>query len=325
MVFRAGRMRLFLAGLAIATVFVALLAACGGGTATQGQAASVQAIAGAGLGPGERLQVVATTNIVADVVGEVAGSHVDLTALMGIGVDPHSYVATPSDIAAVHDADVVFSNGAGLEEFLDEMMRNAGGQAVQVPLSDSLALLEMSGDEADHHGTDPHVWFDVQNVMQWVDTVSGTLSTLDPANAADYRANAEMYTVELRALDAWIATEVARIPGRNRKLVTNHPALGYLAARYGLEQVGTVYPVSPSSEPSARDIAALVDAIRSYGVPAVFTESTVNARLADQVAQETGVTVVSLYTGSLGPAGSGAESYVDMMRYDVTAIVDALQ
>jgi ABC-type Zn uptake system ZnuABC Zn-binding protein ZnuA len=106
--------------------------------------------------------------------------------------------------------------------------------------------------------------------------------------------------------------------------VTNHPAFAYLQ-RYGLEQVGAIYPVSPSAEPSAQDIAALEDTIREYGVPAVFTESTVNAKLAQQVADDTGVTLVALYSGSLGEPGSGAESYILLIQYDVTAVVAALR
>jgi len=107
--------------------------------------------------------------------------------------------------------------------------------------------------------------------------------------------------------------------------VSNHPVFGYFAQRYGFEQVGAIYPVDPSAEPSARDIAAIEDVIEKFGVPAVFTESTVNPRLAQQVADDTGVRLVSLYTGSLGEPGSGAESYVEMMRYDVSAMVEALR
>ena len=111
----------------------------------------------------------------------------------------------------------------------------------------------------------------------------------------------------------------------NRMLVTSHPTFGYLSDRYGLEQLGAVYPVSPSSEPSAQDIALLEDAIREFGVPAVFTESTINPKLAAQVAADTGVELVPLYTGSLGAEGSGAETYILLMRYDVSAIVEALK
>ena len=307
----------WLGWLAVAGLVLATLAACG--SSPQGTP-----------DPGAKLRVVATTNIIGDVVAQVGGDRIDLTVLMGVGVDPHSYAPTPADSAAIHDADVVLANGADLEANLENLLANAGGDAVQVQLSDSLTLRPAPGEAthqaADGHGDrDPHVWFDVQNVILWTQVIEQQLSALDPANGATYQANAEAYIAELQALDTWIVEQVATIPEAHRKLVTNHPAFGYLADRYGLEQVGAVYPVNPSAEPSAQDIAALQDAIRTYGVPAVFTESTVNPRLAEQVAQDTGVKLVSLYTGSLGKPGSGAETYLDLMRYDVVAIVEALK
>jgi ABC-type Zn uptake system ZnuABC Zn-binding protein ZnuA len=242
-------------------------------------------------------------------------------------------VPTPAGTAAIHDGHIVFANGAGLEADLEEMFESAGGDAIQIQLSQELEH-GLGGDgsaEAGHeHGheeddLDPHAWFDVQNVIHWTETIEQALSALDPANAEAYRANAAAYVEELESLDAWVEEQIAAIPQANRKLVTNHPAFGYLADRYGLEQVGAIYPISPSAEPSAQDIAALQDAILEYGVPAVFTESTVNPKLAQQVAQDTGVELVALYSGSLGGPGSGAESYIALIRYDVKAIVDALR
>jgi ABC-type Zn uptake system ZnuABC Zn-binding protein ZnuA len=321
--------------LGVIILIAALVGACGG-TAPEGveeQVRDVTEVERVPLGSGEKLQVVATTNIVGDVVSQVGGDEIALTTLMEIGVDPHSYVPTPAGTAAIHDGHVVFANGAGLEADLEEMFESAGGDAVQVYLSQELEH-RASGEgpaEADHdhgpeeEGLDPHAWFDVQNVIHWAETIEQTLSALDPANAEAYRANAAAYVEELEDLDAWVVEQVATIPQANRKLVTNHPAFGYLADRYGLEQVGAVYPVSPSAEPSAQDIAALQDAILEYGVPAVFTESTVNPKLAQQVAQDTGVELVALYSGSLGGPGSGAESYIALIRYDVKAIVAALR
>jgi manganese/iron transport system substrate-binding protein len=285
------------------------------------------------LSAGEKLNVVATTNIVGDVVHQVGGDRIALTTLMGTGVEPHSWVPTPANMAAIHDAHVLFVNGAGLETNLDKILQNSGGNAVVVSLSQGIANLLPEGTSVasvakpgrQQEAIDPHVWFDVRNVIAWVKTIEQTLSALDPANAETYRANAEAYTQQLKELDAWVGEQVATIPEANRKLVTNHPAFGYLAKRYGLQQVGAVYPISPSSEPSAQDIAVLEDAIRQHGVPAVFTESTVNPNLAEQVAKDTGVKLVSLYTDSLGGPGSGAESYVDVIHYDITAIVDALR
>lgn len=287
------------------------------------------------LGEGEKLKVVATTNIVGDVVSMVGGDRIELTTLMGIGVDPHTYVPAPSDIAAIHDAHVVFANGAGLEADLEEVFESAGGDATEIRVSEGLEFRPVpdehghdeaeAEDEHDHGDADPHVWFSVPNVIHWVENVEHALSALDPANAEVYAANAEAYVVELEALDAWVLEQVTSIPEANRKFVTNHPAFGYFADRYGLEQVGAVYPVSPSSEPSAQDIAALEEAIREFGVPAVFTESTVNPKLAEQVAKDTDVKLVPLYTGSLGGSGSGVESYITLIRYDVNAIVVALK
>jgi ABC-type Zn uptake system ZnuABC Zn-binding protein ZnuA len=311
-------------------VLLAALGACGPATPEAEQEHEMAEPGAITLGTGEKLKVVATTNIVGDVVRNVGGDRIDLKVLMGIGVDPHAYVPAPSDTVAIHDAHVVFANGLDLEAFLEKMIQSAGGSAVEIHLSDGLAVRPApTGPAQDEQvgagGEDPHVWFDVQNVILWVSRIRDTLSALDPAGAAAYAANAGAYTSDLKRLDAWIVDQVATIPETRRNLVTNHPAFGYFADRYGFEQVGAVYPISPSAEPSARDIAALENTIRKYGVPAVFTESTVNPRLAQQVAQDTGVHLVQLYTGSLGGPGSGAESYIDLMRYDVNAIVEALK
>ena len=140
------------------------------------------------LETGEKLRVVATTNIVGDVVSQVAGDKIELVTLMGIGVDPHTYVATPSDTAAIHDAHVVFANGAGLESDLEEMFKAAGGEAIHVQVSYGLEFLASSdehreatkaGGERDNGDVDPHVWFNVQNVIHWVETIEQTLTALD--------------------------------------------------------------------------------------------------------------------------------------------------
>jgi manganese/iron transport system substrate-binding protein len=321
-------------------VFVSMaVSACGSPTTATpeerdaGEHIRTGALDAVSLGGTEKLQVVATTNIVADVVANVGGEHIEIQTLMDVGVDPHSYVPTPADTAAIHDAHAVFANGAGLEIGLEEMLASAGGDAVLVYVSDGLELLAAQAGEAGqeqqgNHGegeADPHVWFDVQNVIHWVSEIEKALSSLNPANSEYYAQNAQAYIQELDALDTWVQEQVATIPQDNRKLVTSHPTFGYLAERYGLEQIGAVYPISPSSEPSAQDIATLEDVIRAYGVPAVFTESTINPKLAAQVAADTGIELVSLYTGSLGAEGSGAETYILLMRYDISAIVDALK
>ncbi len=282
------------------------------------------------LGPGERLRVVATTTIVGDVVARVGGDGIQLTVLLPVGADPHTYEPTPADLTAVAGAHVLFINGLGLEGFLERTLRNVGGDLPVVPVSVGIPprpLEEAEEEEEEHsHGEyDPHVWLDVRNVMVWVENIRQALSGLDPTRADRYAANAAAYRKELEALDAWILEQVAQVPPQNRKLVTNHPVFGYFADRYGFEQVAAVYPVSPGAEPSAREIAELEEVIRQFGVPAVFAETTVNPKLAEQVARDTGVRLVTLYTDSLGEPGSGAETYIGMMQTSVRAIVDALK
>lgn len=274
------------------------------------------------LVPGERLRVVATTTILGDVVSRVGGEAIQLTVLLPAGGDPHTYEPRPSDLAAVAEAHVLFVNGFGLETFLDRMLANAGGEPPVISVSTGIPprwSAEVPGE------IDPHVWLDVRNVIIWVENIEAALRALDPAHTDVYAANAAAYRQQLEALDEWILAQVTRVPQERRKLVTNHPAFGYFAQRYGFEQIGTVYPVSPSAEPSAQDIARLEGMIRQYGVPAVFAEGTVNPVLAQQVAQDTGVVLVRLCTGSLGEPGSGADSYIALMRYDVLAMVEALQ
>lgn len=326
-------MRGALTGLLLLSLAVGLMTTAGCGprdTSSLGSTpAEMQPVA---LGPAERLRAVATTSIVGDVVQRVGGARLELVTLMPKGADPHSYAPTPADSAAIYDAHVVFANGAGLETFLDKTIHNAGGSAIRVELADSLELRALDGHAHDEEGAssdegdlDPHVWFDVQNVVHWTQVVEQTLSTLDPAGEATYQANAAAYRRELEALDAWIVAQVSLVPAANRKLVINHPSLGYFAARYGFEQIGAVYLVNPAAEPSAADLAALETTIQEMGVPAVFAENTVSPKLAEQVSYDTGIRLVILYTGSLGAPGSGADTYIGLMTYDVQQIVEALR
>ncbi len=272
------------------------------------------------LAEGERLRVVATTSIVADVVGQVGGDRIALTVLLPVGSDPHAFEPSPQDVAAIVEAHVLFANGAGLEPFLPNLLESSGAQDRAVALSDGLALIA-SGD----HGYNPHTWFDPNNVLAWTFQVAEVLAELDPAHEADYRRNAAAYAARLRDLDAWIRQQVTSLPPERRLLVTDHAVLTYLAARYGLEEVGTILAGDDTlSAPSARDLAALEEVIRSRQVPAIFVGIHTRSGVAEQIAQDTGVRVVRLYTGSLGAADGPAATYLDLMRYDVSAIVEAL-
>jgi ABC-type Zn uptake system ZnuABC Zn-binding protein ZnuA len=295
----------------------------------------------ASLGPvpldsGRRLRVVATTSIVGDVIGQVGGQAIDLQTLMPLGVDPHTYEPTPRDIQAIAQADVVFLNGLGLEEALLPRLANAGGQAALVSLSEGISPRVFRGDATpvgsadstslEQGGLDPHVWQDPRNVIQWTENAAEALSRLDPAGEAGYRQRAEAYRAELEQLDTEIQAMVETIPVDQRKLVTDHDDMGYFADRYGFTIVGAVIPAySTSAEPSAKDISQLEEAVKKLGVKAVFVGVEANQALSSRVAQDTGVRLVPIYAGSLSPADGPASSYVQLMLYNVSAIVGALK
>lgn len=282
-----------------------------------------------------KLGVVATTTILADVVAQVGGERVAVRPLLPVGVDPHSFDPAPSDLAAVADAGAVFMVGAGLEDgFIDDLIESAGAADRLVDVSEGLRLLPFAPEEEQAAGLggehdeeyDPHVWFDPANVRAWVDRIEAALSELDPEGAAVYAANADAYRRQLEELDGWIRGQVDGLPPERRRLVTDHAVLGYFADAYGLEQVGAVVPgISTAAQASAQDLAQLVDIITRMDVPAVFVGSTVNSSVANRLVEDTGIRVVAIYTGSLSEPGGEAATYLDYMRYNVTAIVTGLQ
>ena len=283
-----------------------------------------------------RLEIIATTTIVGDVVKQVAGDALEVEVLLPPGIDPHGFQPTPQDVVRIAEADVIFANGAGLEEFLEPMLKNAGGNAEVVYVSEGISLLEAeevhghegeSESEAEEHAEgDPHTWFDPNNVILWTENIERKLSTLDPSNASSYAANASDYQDQLIELDAWIQGEVSQLPEANRQLVTDHTSFTYFTSRYGFEQVGAVIPsYSTLSEPSAQELAILEDAIRDLGVKAIFVGENASPGLMERVAKDTGVQLISLYNGSLSGPDGPAPNYLEFMRYNVSVIVEALK
>lgn len=286
------------------------------------------------LAAGEKLQVVASTTLVADIVAQVGGNHIALHPLMRPGIDPHSYTSTPQDMRTLDSAHVVFINGLHLEDALAVRLGSLTAPVISVNVGvipRELTSAEHSEgaveqDEHRHEDADPHTWQRVANVKQWVENVRTTLRQLDPPNADAYNAAAAAYLQQLDALDAEIRAKVATIPAANRKLVTDHETFGYFADEYGFTIVGALIPsLSTSAEPSAQALAALQDQLTKEGVKAIFVGTTVNPRLADQIAQDLGIQVVSLYSDSLSAPDGPAATYLDFMRYNVNAIVAALQ
>ena len=268
----------------------------------------------------DALKVVTTTTVFADIVRNVAREHADVVSIVPSGVGPEDYEPQPADAQLLADADLIVSNGVGLDDFLQKLLQSGtGGQTPQLVLGSGIPTLTVDGQQ------NPHFWLDPSLVAQYyVPAIVGALSTIDPAHGADYGAAGMSYVDQLVTLDAQLRDVVATIPEADRKLVTFHDAFPYLAAHYGFELVGAIL-ANVGAEPSAAELARLVDLVRAAGVRAVFSEAQFNPELAQTLAQEAGVTsvVTDLYTDALG--GPPADTYVGLMRYDIDHIAAALR
>jgi ABC-type Zn uptake system ZnuABC Zn-binding protein ZnuA len=266
------------------------------------------------------LTVVTTLTVLADLIAQVGGDRLQVKALVPPGGEVHTYQPTPADVQAVARARIVFYNGAQLEEWMDATIRNAGRSDLPiVVLSQGLPTITESGGDPN-----PHLWLDVALAKVYVEKIRDQLRGVDPPNAAQYAERATAYLAQLDDLDRWVQAEVERIPKARRKLVTFHDAFPYFARRYGFSLHGVIVG-SPGKEPSARDLALLARRIRRDEVPAVFAESQFNPKVLEVLARDAGVKVVTnLYSDSLS-SGPEAESYIALMRHNVTQIVRALR
>lgn len=272
------------------------------------------------------IPVVATTTIVGDVVAVVGGARVALTVLIPPGADPHLFQPTPREAGLLSKAEIVFINGLGLEEALEDLLATLNPQRV-VDLSEGLGLSSPEGlsPHGDDHGMDPHVWLVPGYVAQWAKTIATALGRVDPSHARFYQARADSYATELNALDQWIRAQLEAIPPSRRVLVVDHDAFGHFARHFGPWQV---YPLvrstSSLAEPSPREVAEAIDVVRRTGTPAIFVGLTAPGELAQRVSSDTGTKLVRLATGSLTPPDGPAPTYVDLMRFNVRALVEAL-
>ncbi len=256
-----------------------------------------------------RLRVVTSLEIFADMVRNVAGDRAEVTALLPSGADPHTYELSPGRVVDVARADLAFVNGLGLEGSLRTVIDENAGGPVDV-LTDGLDIVDGN----------PHLWLDPMLAISYVQSILLALAANDPEGATEYAANAAAYADELLALDAEIEAALASIPPERRKLVTFHDAYPYLANRYGLEVVAVVAP-SPGQEPSARAIVDLIDAIETQNVPAVYKEPQFNAGVLESAADEAGARVLDLLSDAFI---DGVESYIDLMRFNAAQLQEGL-
>ncbi|MCF2969832.1 zinc ABC transporter substrate-binding protein [Synechococcus sp. Nb3U1] len=271
-----------------------------------------------------RPRVVTTTTLIADWVEQVGQDRIQLTSLLQPGVDPHIYEPVPTNGVALEQAELVFYNGYNLEPSLIRLIYATAQQARRIPLAEEIDPI--LSDEDGIPTPDPHVWGNVEHVIIMVERIRQELTELAPTEAAFFQANAAAYQAALKELHTWIAEQIQTIPPPNRALVTTHDAFAYYTQTYGLTMGGSLIGLSTEEQPSAQTVAQLVREIRALQVPAIFAETTLNPALIQTVAAEAGVQVAEqeLYSDSLGEAGSGAETYLEMMRLNTLAIVNAL-
>jgi zinc/manganese transport system substrate-binding protein len=273
------------------------------------------------------LKAVATFSILGDLLAEVAGDKVELSVVVGPDIDAHAYQPRPTDARALADAKVLVSNGLGFEGWIDRLAKAAPFKGKAIVATTGVATLKAGADHDHSHGhshgqgPDPHCWQDVQRARTYVANIAKGLAEADPPNAAHYRERAQAFDRRLADLDAWVKAEIARVPADKRRAITGHDSFRYFASAYGVT-FRSPRGYNTSSEPSARDVAALIREVREQRIKALFVENMTNPGLIDQIARESGAVVgPRLYTDALSGPDGPAPTYEKMMRHNVTALV----
>jgi ABC-type Zn uptake system ZnuABC Zn-binding protein ZnuA len=271
---------------------------------------SDRAASGSGAGS---LQIVATTTQMADFARAVAGGRAGVTQILAPNTDPHEYEVRPGDVKALLEADLVLRSGGEVDAWLDDALSSAG--------VDAEAVVNV-GEAAGLDGDDPHWWQDPVRVQAGVAAIRDALVKADPGGGATYRAGASRYLARLRAIDASVRACMARVPASQRLLVTSHDALGYYARRYGIRVIGAVIPaLTTAAQPSAGDVAKLVGTIERTGVRTIFAESSVNPKVEQAIARQTGARIgPPLWADSLGPKGSTGATYLGSIASNTEAL-----
>jgi manganese/zinc/iron transport system substrate-binding protein len=278
---------------------------------------------------GGKIQVVATTSMVADLVRSIGGDRVEVAGLMGPGIDPHLYKASEGDVTRISNADIIFYNGLFLEAQMGRVFENIHSRIPTVAVAEKIDPVRLLKPEEYEGEYDPHVWFDVRLWMEAARAVRDALIDLDPAGEEIYSANLDAYLVELQELHQYVLEQVARIPQEQRVLITAHDAFNYFGRAYGFEVRG-LQGISTSAEPSTSDVHELAVFIADRRIPAIFIETSVPTRAIEAVqaaVHARGFQVEiggELFSDSLGSEGTPEESYTGVVRYNIDTIVAGL-
>lgn len=271
---------------------------------------------------GGKIKAISSITIINDIVRNIGGDKVDAKSICGVGIDPHTYKPKPNDPRLVSESDIVFINGFTLEHWIEEMVHNAGGNKKVVTVTNGLTPMT---DEKGFGDPDPHAWFNVQNVKTYAVNIEKALSETDKDNASYYKQNLDAYLKKLDSLDAWIKTEIAKIPQEKRVLITSHDAFRYFGKAYGLEVRG-LQGISTEAKAQTEDVKKLIDLVKERKLNSVFIETSVNPKLLEEISRETGAKVGgTLYSDSVGDDGTVEGTYIGAVTHNVNAIVNALK
>ena len=266
----------------------------------------------------ERFNVVASFSILADFVRNVGGDRINLTTLVGPDSDVHVYTPAPGDAKRIAEARLVIVNGLGLEGWLPRLVQSSGSKAQLVTASAGISPLKLGA------ALDPHAWQSVPNARIYVADIAKALTAADPDDAEFFRTQEKAYLDKLDALDREVREAIGKIPAERRKVISTNDAFGYFGAEYGIQFIAPL-GVSTETEPSARDIAAIIGQIKAQKIPAVFLENISDDRLIRRIAAETGAKVGgTLISDSLTGEKGPAPTYIDMVRHNIKALTSAL-
>lgn len=278
---------------------------------------------------GRTIRAVVTTGMVADAVQNVGGERVQVTALMGPGVDPHLYKASAGDVERLQGADIIFYNGLHLEAAMGEVLERLEGRVRSVAVTSDIDRELLLPSDIYENQYDPHVWFDVSLWQRAVERVRDALVELDPGSAATYQANAERYLEELEELHSYVLEQAEKVPAEQRVLITAHDAFRYFGRAYGFEVRG-LQGISTAAEAGTADVQNLAEFIAERRIPAIFVESSVPQRNIEAVqaaVASRGFEVAiggQLFSDALGDPGTPEGTYVGMVRHNIDTIVGAL-
>jgi zinc/manganese transport system substrate-binding protein len=269
----------------------------------------------------EKLRIVASFSILGDMVRSVCGEHGDVVSLVGVDADAHVYEPKPSDAKLILQADAIFMNGMGFEGW---MKRLFDATKTSAPIFNATSGLKPLSSHRFETVPDPHAWSSPLGGMHYIDTIMKALIQIDPDHAADFEKNAKAMMDELRTVHQWAKGEFAKLPQNKRKVITSHDAFNYLALHYDI-QFHSATGVDTKSEPSAKNIAQIVDIIRAENIKAVFVENITNPVLMEQIAEETGIEIGGiLYSDALSPMNGPAPTYLKLLKHNLMELLKTM-